>query len=533
MGWSGSFDTALAGSGTPTFSVAIIPAPLLGGLFPSSTPTFASLASAGATALLDVSGFDYDTGRLDIQSWSVQGGGGTIHLALKADDGATLANLRRGQIVALTMHYGGTSERIWCGTLWDVTSGHAQEQRVSLVCRDITNALVTRQVGSASDLRLYEDLVSDTTRTQGVFTGAWVPGTANLVMSSTQGTFEQEAGGRMLVLCEPGGTVGTINLANAFYLSIASYTVGTLTLNTPSNVDLFGTTRANLNTGDPIYLVPAVLQSAPVLAAIKIATSTGASQAATTLNGTQDLLPIEWGAGFPASLVDYGDINQQSALTLDSAAAAILVDVFRTQTPYSNPRTLIAEILNPLGVCLVQRQGSLTVRVCQDPTAVTNGTTFTISDGSLSDAGVLAHSAFAPSFLESSDVTWDDAAGREAASTNTLVSSLPTRGPQTYTAGHLWGSDTFPVQGTRSRMQRWLTTMPEIATFSLHGLSGAELCPGDLPNCTVSSANLRSLRPGGLGVADQNVLVLNVRTSFFAGELTTEVEVLAAPEAVQ
>jgi len=532
VGWSGSFDAALAAGGKPRFSVAVVPAPLLGGLFPSSTPTFESHTGHGGSALLSVSGFDYDTGRLDIQQWNVQGGGARINVALKATDGATIANLRRGQIVALTAHFGAVSERIWCGTLWNVVSSHDSLQEVTLECRGITNALVTRLVGSASDLRLYEDLVSDTSRTHGIFTGSWSPGTSNLVMSSTTGTFEQEAGGRMLVLCDPGGTVGTIS-GSAFYLSIASYTSGTLTLNTPLDVDLFGTTRASLTSGSPIYLVPAVLQSAPIAAAFKIITSTGASQAGTALNGAYDLLPIEWGAGFPSTLVDYGDVYQQNALTLDNGGAAILMDVFRRQEPYSNPRTLIAEVLNPMGVCLVQRQGSLTVRVCQDPTSVTNATGFTISDASLAPRGVRVHNAFAPSFLESPDVTWEDAAGKDTASTNRLVSSLPTRAPQTYTASHLWGSNAVPVQGTRNRMQRWLTTMPETATLALHGLSAAELCPGDLPNCTITSDKLRSLRPGGLGVSDQRVLVLSVRVSWFGTDLETEVEVMAAPEDVQ
>ncbi len=460
-------------------------------------------------------------GRLSVGSWSFTKGGWSVAVV---DDGdrahALAATLTRGTYAELRVGFPGWDEDAYeavaLGALVNV-SGSAPELRFEFA--SLLTHWATKHETAQASLALFDDLDLDDADRSRVSTGVdadFALGGGTLTVADTTGFALGDTTG---VLLAHDPTAG-----DPFFITYTGTTSTTFT--TMGTTDLHSTVRTALTAADGVVYACAYLEGHPFDIARQILLSTGSGS-----NGARDVLPREWGFAAWPRWVDEDDIEEWKGIVGNKAGTdhdwSVIVEAAQT-----NAIGWLAQLLAEAGIWLVERQGKITLRACQNPddtsalayhAPLRSGITITDAD-IVEVADYQLWSRDVPAEAKSV-VVWYNSGHSSGTTpdsiviTESSVSSLPA-----YTnADHdlldvIWQASTHPATDIGYRAFTWEGRVPESVRLRCAGLRLAQLCPGDLVE--VSSDRLRGRLDTTVDGWDEvTALVVGVNVRWMDGQV--------------
>ena len=513
MAWSAGFLGQLrAGGGRLVYAVETWETALGTGVGQPGR-VFSSVPLAGAMTWLVPELLEFGYQALTPPGW--QYAGSSWRFALATDDPAGLTQaIKRGTLVRLRAGFSGDPYGAW----EVIQSGRVQaityRRGLAIVeVWDLVSSLQSRSDDSSTWCDLFYSVGTSTT-----ISSAYTPGDTSIAVNSTSG-FERRTGGTGVIRIEPSG--GT-----PFYLTYTGTTTTSFT--GLSATGQFNTTATSASTGQ-VYEV-AYLDDRPDQIAARVLTSTGAGT-----NGTYDILPRSWGYALPVDMVDTTDMIDQgnALLTVSSGTYAWGVLVEDEQ---ADGLSWLSDLLNPIGVALVQRQGRLSLRIAQDPAApgvppsleITDADVLTEATGA-DDPAVEWWSQDPPQEYAILAVEGDGGSHTE---TSSYPGSLPIQG-STETidlTDRLWANVVAVCTSDAGRLWPWYHRIAEVVSLTLASCWWAQLAPGDLVYLIDGSARGR-LETTLMGYSQRVATVLEVRPDWLRARTDLRLAILPLDDA--
>lgn len=286
-------------------------------------------------------------GELQIPSWTRSAT--TYTLALTED---VRRDTTRGQMVVVRVGDPAWPISEWAQVLVGTVRGiRWSAGRWLLTIVDAAYSLQSRPTASDEDPRLFASLHGASART--LLTAGYTPPAATINVSDTSG-WQRESGQDYFVRITPTG--------GSPYLMGATGKTGTSF--TGVYGPLLGTTGAAASIGDYVDLV-ALIEGHPIDITRRMLVSTGLGPASAAGNGTNDLLPAEWGFAMTQDLVDGADINAWMSLTEPDSGSPEWTHV--VEAAVDDGLAHVQELLRPGAFFIGMRQGQLTARGVCDP----------------------------------------------------------------------------------------------------------------------------------------------------------------------
>lgn len=367
-------------------------------------------------------------------------------------------------------------------------------------CWDLTAALMTRPAWfSSSDAVLFHN--ANDAGNVDTLASAYTPGDSLLSLTAAP-TVERETGGAGAVLITPsgGGTPFVLRYTGTGATSLTGVSGGILE-----------TTATAAAAGSTVQEV-AFIESHPIVAALKILTSTG-----TGANGTYDTLPASWGFGAPLALVDVAGALVWANI-IDPASGNHDVRVWSTTTQDQGLSWLL-QVLSSYGIWPAMSHGEITFRAAIDRTTTTPPIVMTLNRDNVLptlpqrrvwDAGVPVEYAQ----VQASSTIGGTTYSQTSTLSPPLTRPAAPRLDLDFTGG-VYQNEAAVLKVLADRLAAWQTRIPSVVQLQAT-LEAAQLCPGDWVTLDLDGA----WTPSNVSSAAANAMVSSVVIDWNRGAVT-------------
>lgn len=502
MGWSDAFKAALsARTLAPLYLLEVVSV----WEEPGAPYLITSDPRLGGDPLIERGGIQVQGQTVSPRGWSSVIGGFTVRLV--GDPSRALQHLTRGTIVELRMGFSG----------WDpddfepIALGQVRNLRGtppvwSLEVLDLLSALRQRLDTTRGVHMLFSDATS-----VAELTANYTPGDTSLEVSTTS-LFQRETGADGAVLVTP--TTGA-----PFYLTWSGTGTGPTRFTGVSTSGVCGTPAVAAVIGDAVQEV-VLLAGHPLDIARKIMCSRGGG------NGAYDVFPATWGLGLLDELVDHDDVDQWRDEVVRVASGDYVWQYPQTAT-VEDAYSWLAGLLAGAGLCLVMRQGRLTIRAAQDTQAPRLHSGITITDADI--IGIEEYEAWeqghSPEYCYVTVASADAAEGTLDAGTE--AATLPQAVGASYNlSDRVFDNQSAQTGEVLARVRESALGVPERLVLRCVGLRLAELTALDI--VTLTSSRAWSRRDGTAGFDGRDVEVDEMTPDYVGG--TVRIGLLIYPQ---
>lgn len=379
--------------------------------------------------------------------------------------------LPRGEIVQLRVGWQGQSvadlTRAWFGQVRNIRRGPSAWL---IECTDIRASLLGPLTTDGTPRELFA-AASTTVNEPGGVTIDTAPWTLTV---DNAAQFRGEIGGRIYLRTEDSDGVTR-------YFAASTSTSGATNLEIIENDPFEPTTSTSTTVPDGVGVTLVnTIKGTPVDIVHKVLTSQTGDQS----NNNRDTLPVGWGLGIRASLLDLADGEAFQTLAANTQWGRTGQHRFLPRSESSQPNALgwLESVTQAYGLFLAIYRGRLAARIAIPPTLGITTQPFAIDDHDIVE--ILEHSVWDPQApYEVASVAIKDGQGTTIGShapSTGRIDSRPAFSTEEIEQIDVWENATETGAAIAQRMYEFWAKVPERVRLTLRGLKAANLAAGDL-----------------------------------------------------